>query len=170
MQDRTFIRASLATAALAMGLAFTVAVQVVKAEELAAAGDVVVVTQTGCQFIEAENGADRGYLPRNAADCLTINELSGSYRIAEARPIELKAGRYIFRVVNRDVPYEVGFWLRASDYETSSVLDKLTKTSITGAGLTPGKSRDYIVDLAPGEYVYSCPLNPTPSYTLVVRS
>ena len=32
-----------------------------------------------------------------------------------------------------------------------------------------GKSRDYAIDLEPGEYVYSCPLNPTPDYRLIVN-
>jgi hypothetical protein len=33
----------------------------------------------------------------------------------------------------------------------------------------PGKTRDYAIELKPGEYVYSCPLNTTPDYRLMVR-
>jgi hypothetical protein len=41
--------------------------------------------------------------------------------------------------------------------------------SASGGGLTTGKSQDYPITLKPGEYVYSCPLNNTPDYKLIVR-
>ena len=31
-----------------------------------------------------------------------------------------------------------------------------------------GQTRDYIVELKPGRYIYSCPLNTTPDYELIV--
>ena len=40
--------------------------------------------------------------------------------------------------------------------------------SISGGGLATGSTQDYEVTLEPGEYVYSCPLNPTPDYRLTV--
>jgi len=46
---------------------------------------------------------------------------------------------------------------------------KLTKTSVSGGGLSTGKTKDYKVTLKPGEYFYSCPLNPTPNYRVVVE-
>ena len=45
----------------------------------------------------------------------------------------------------------------------------LTKTSVSGGGLGLGETQDYEVELEPGEYLYSCPLNPTPDYRLVVK-
>ncbi|MGF1641883.1 MAG: hypothetical protein ACFCUO_13125, partial [Rhodospirillales bacterium] len=64
--------------------------------------------------------------------------------------------------------YEVGFWLREADYNWSNPVHKLTKISVSGGGLTTGTTLDYAVELKPGTYLYSCPLNPTPDYTLVV--
>ena len=46
-------------------------------------------------------------------------------------------------------------------------LHKLTKTSVPGGGL--GQTQSCEVELEPGEYRYSCPLNTTPDYRLVVR-
>ena len=66
------------------------------------------------------------------------------------------------------MPYELGFWLRSKDYDWRNPLHKLTKTNISGGGLSTGKTNEYEVTLKPGEYVYSCPLNPTPDYRLVV--
>ena len=85
------------------------------------------------------------------------------------RVIELDPGTYTFRVTNTDVPYELGFWLREHDYELGNPLHKLSKTSVSGGGLTQGKTQDYEVELEPGEYLYSCPLNPTPDYRIVVK-
>lgn len=84
--------------------------------------------------------------------------------LAAATPLQVKPGKTIFRVTNRDVPYELGFWLRSA-----SVLKRLTLPSVSGGGLVTGKTQDYVIDLEPGEYIYSCPLNATPDYKLVVR-
>jgi len=130
---------------------------------------VIELTQTGCQFVESENGVNHGYSPQNAADCEAINAKSGEDRLAQAKPIKLKAGTYIFRVTNQNVPYELGFWLRDQDYNWRNPVHKLTKTSVSGGGLTQGTTREYKIDLKAGTYHYSCPLNPTPNYALIVE-
>ncbi len=135
----------------------------------AAEGTVIRLTQVPCQFLESENGIDRGFRSTAKADCEAINARTGAARLAEARVLELKPGHYIFRVENRNVPYELGFWLREKGYDWRNPIHKLTKLSVSGGGLGTGETRDYEVDLEPGEYVYSCPLNPTPDYRLVVR-
>ena len=46
----------------------------------------------------------------------------------------------------------------------------ISSTSVSGGGLTTGTTRDYEVTLKAGEeYVYSCPLNPTLDYRIVVN-
>ena len=130
---------------------------------------VINLTQVGCQFLESENGVNHGYHPTKKADCDAINARTAKQRLASAKVLELKAGEYVFRVENKNVPYELGFWLRSKGYDWRNPLDKLTKTSVSGGGLTEGKSKDYKVELEPGEYVYSCPLNTTPDYRLVVK-
>jgi hypothetical protein len=135
----------------------------------AAEPTVVTLTQVGCQFLESENGVDHGYKPKSEEDCNKINGETGSARLAKAKTVELKPGKYVFRVSNKNVPYELGFWLRESGYQPGNPLHKLSKISVSGGGLTTGKTNDYEVDLKPGEYLYSCPLNPTPDYKLIVK-
>jgi hypothetical protein len=135
----------------------------------AASPNVVKLTQVGCQFVESENGENHGYMPTKKADCVAINEKTADKRLSASKVLELKPGKYVFRVENKNVPYELGFWLRSKGYDWKNPLHKITKTSVSGGGLTEGKSRDYEVELKPGEYVYSCPLNTTPDYTLVVK-
>ncbi len=130
---------------------------------------VIELTQVACQFLESENGVDHGFTTTGKADCEAINNETGAQRLADAKVIELEAGTYVFRVTNEDVPYELGFWLREHDYNWKNPLHKLTKTSISGGGLAVGTTKDYEVELEPGEYLYSCPLNPTPDYRLVVK-
>lgn len=135
----------------------------------AGASQVIELTQTGCQFLEAEDGIDHGFKTNGKADCDTINARTGQERLANAEVLTLEPGDYVFKVTNSNVPYELGFWLRDVDYDLRNPLHKLTKTSVSGGGLLLGETQDYEVTLEPGEYLYSCPLNPTPDYRLVVR-
>mgnify|MGYP005861851007 CR=1 FL=1 len=134
------------------------------AAPVAAASQVVELNQVPCQFLESENGTNHGYKSAKIQDCEAINAKSGKARLAKSKTIELKPGKTVFRVSNKDVPYELGFWLRGA-----TLVSRATLPSVSGGGLTTGKTQDYVVDLKPGEYVYSCPLNPTPDYRLVVK-
>jgi len=130
----------------------------------AQAPKVIELTQVPCQFLESEGGKNRGFKSTKAADCEAINAKTGKRRVAESRTIELAPGKYVFRVSNRNVPYELGFWLRGE-----SIIDRARLPSVSGGGLATGRTQDYAIELKPGDYVYSCPLNPTPDYKLVVK-
>ncbi len=131
-----------------------------------AAGDATIIelTQVPCQFLESEGGVDHGYKTTQQADCEAINAKSGEDRVATAEPMKLKPGRYIFRVTNKNVPYGLGFWLRGD-----GLISRATLPSISGGGMDEGKTLDYEIELEAGSYVYSCPLNTTPDYKLVVE-
>ena len=124
---------------------------------------VIELTQTGCQFLEPE-GANHGFDPKRSADCKKINRETGAKRLADHKVLVLKPGRYVFRVSNVDVPYELGFYLRARERSLIPF-----KPRVSGSGLHMGEVQDYTIELSSGEYVYSCPYNPTPNYKLVVR-
>ncbi|MBZ0142332.1 MAG: hypothetical protein K8F56_02040 [Rhodocyclaceae bacterium] len=130
----------------------------------AAAQQVVELNQVPCQFLESEHGVNHGYKSAKLQDCEAINAKSGQERLAKSKTIALKPGKTVFRVSNKDVLYELGFWLRGA-----TLVSRATLPSVSGGGLTMGKTQDYVIDLKPGEYVYSCPLNPTPDYRLVVK-
>ena len=78
-------------------------------------------------------------------------------------PLELKAGYYVFQVKNKSVDKDLGFYLQAAD---GSQVEGSGLQELVGAGETSSSSRVY---LAPGTYQYSCPLNPTPHYTVTVK-
>ncbi len=165
---KTITAVPLAAGTLAIGLAAAAAAAGPGAEGAQGAqGEgprIIELTQTACQFVESENGVDHGFDTQSKADCETINAEGGDKRLAEAKVLELKPGKYIFRVTNEDVPYALGFWLRGEG------LGRFLKDSVSGGGLTAGKTLDYEIELTEGDYLYSCPLNPTPDYRIVVKS
>lgn len=153
---KSVYRASL----LAAGLTAAALVAPVQAAEEA---QIIELTQTACQFVEIE-GKDHGYSSNSKADCSEINSKTGDERLAKSEVLKLKPGKYIFRVKNENVPYALGFWVRGD-----GIVNRATLPSVSGGGLTQGTTKDYEITLKAGEYVFSCPLNPTPDYKLVVE-
>ncbi len=146
------------TSACLAGLAMALS-----ANPIAAASPTVInITQTPCQFVESENNVDHGYQSQKKADCEAINAKSANKRLSAAKVLDLKPGKYIFRVKNKNVPYELGFWLRGKG------LGRITLPSVSGGGLATGVTKDYAIELKAGDYYYSCPLNTTPDYRIVV--
>ena len=127
-----------------------------------AAPKTIELTQTGCQFLEPEQ-TDLKYHPKSAGDCNNINQATAESRIQKAEVLRMAPGSYLFRVTNKNVPYTLGFWLRGQG------VSRLTLPSTSGGGIEAGEHQDYPIDLKKGTYLYSCPLNPTPDYLLVVE-
>ena len=121
---------------------------------------IVELTQTPCTIVEAEEDPQT-YVSQRSEDCVRINGETTGMR--PFKVLRLKPGKTIFRVTNKNVPYDLGFWIRGKG------LGRLTLPSVSGGGLNMGATADYVIDLKPGEYRYSCPLNPTPDYPLIVE-
>lgn len=124
--------------------------------------EVIKLTQTGCQFLETES-KDFKFATTHADDCKKVNEETLEKRKSGFEPLTLKPGKYVFEVTNRDVPYELGFYLRGDG------LNQVTLPKVSGGDLNQGQTKSYEITLKPGNYVFSCPLNPTPDYPIVVQ-
>ena len=160
MQNNLFLGSSLLLLIFAAGCG---TVQSPSDQQTSEAGEpqIITLTQTGCQFLETEN-KDYLFKTTKAKDCKEINGKTLAERQKGFKPLQLKPGKYIFRVSNRDVPYELGFYLRGEG------VSQVTLPKVSGGGLTKGTTQDYQITLKPGKYVFSCPLNPTPDYPVVV--
>jgi hypothetical protein len=121
---------------------------------------VVTLTQVGCQFLETET-QNQQFKPQRAEDCQRLNAKTD--RRPGFKPLKLKAGDHVFRVTNQNVPYELGFYLRGEGVQS------VTLPKVSGGGLEQGLTKEYRISLKPGKYLFSCPLNPTPDYPLVVE-
>jgi hypothetical protein len=131
-----------------------------KENEIKVHGNLITITQVPCQFVESES-KNLDFKTNAKSDCEKINGETKEKRYL--KPLVLKPGKYTFRVTNSAVPYEVGFYLRGIGWGW------LTQPKVSGGGLFKGVTKDYTIDLKPGKYVYSCPLNPTLDYPLVCQ-
>ncbi|MBU0731032.1 MAG: hypothetical protein KKA70_14955 [Proteobacteria bacterium] len=123
---------------------------------------IIEITQIACQFLEFE-GKNYNFVTTRKTDCESINKQTLNERAEQFKPLELKSGDYIFRVKNVNVPYQIGFYIRSA-----RLVDRLRLPKISGGGLYRGVTKDYPIHLKAGEYLFSCPLNPTPDYRLIV--
>lgn len=118
---------------------------------------VLTLVQRPCRFEGAEPGAS--FDAQSAEACKKTNAETIPGRTQ--RVLRVPAGVVTIAVSSEQIPYEVGFWLRpAGDQEHATAM---------GGGIVPGVTRTYEAELKPGTYVYSCPLNPTPDYVLLVE-
>lgn len=83
------------------------------------------------------------------------------------KSLTLSEGTYVFEISNNGVDHELGFVL-APKGKTDEA-NHIKEAYVTSMVATNSKSKTQKVTLAKGEYVYFCPLNPTPQYTLIVK-
>ncbi len=83
------------------------------------------------------------------------------------KSITLSEGTYVFEITNNNVGKDVGFVL-APEGKTDQAhhIKNAYVTSLVKDGKTENSKE---VTLKKGEYVYFCPLNPTPQYKLIVE-
>ncbi|MFY0598315.1 MAG: cupredoxin domain-containing protein [Cyclobacteriaceae bacterium] len=82
--------------------------------------------------------------------------------------LKLKAGKtYIFEVANNGVDHPIGFVVAPKGKPEQE--NHIPEAYLTNTVEEGGKGTSKEVVLEKGEYIYFCPLNPTPQYTLVVE-
>ena len=82
------------------------------------------------------------------------------------KSLSLEAGSYQFEIVNKGVDHEVGFVLAPKG--KTDAANHIKAAYVTAPVKEGTSSMTKVVDLAPGEYVYFCPLNPTEENALTV--
>lgn len=101
---------------------------------------------------------------------VTIIELTQTESQFFTQNLNLKPGKYQFRVINKDVNKDVGFVIQKAANKMEDVMKTAVPNSFTTALVKKGEAQyTGIVELKAGDYVYSCPLNPTPHYTIKVK-
>lgn len=84
--------------------------------------------------------------------------------------LTLKPGSYVFEVANSGIDHEVAFFLQSEKDKSSKEFSTALANSGLSKTIKDGESaKSGVVELKKGTYVYSCPLNPTPKYTIVVE-
>ncbi len=83
------------------------------------------------------------------------------------KAITLSEGTYVFEIANVGIDHEVGFVLAPKGKTEAE--NHIKEAYVTAVVPTDTKGHSNKVTLKKGEYVYFCPLNPTPQYTLIVK-
>ncbi len=117
----------------------------------------LTLVQRPCVFAAAE--PHNRYDAESADDCRRINRERFDMRTQQV--LRVPPGSYHITVVNQGVPRDVGFWLRPEDEPET--------TLAAGGGIGADAPATFELELEPGRYLYSCPLNPTPDYLLLVE-
>lgn len=83
------------------------------------------------------------------------------------KSVTLSEGTYIFEISNNGVDHNVGFVLapKGKTDEANHIKNAYVTKMVEPDGTSTSKK----VTLKKGEYVYFCPLNPTPEYVLTVE-
>ncbi len=85
------------------------------------------------------------------------------------KALTISEGTYVFEIENSNVGTDVGFVLVPKGKAIDKAENHIKNAYVTAVvkNNTTGNSKQ--VTLTKGEYVYFCPLNKTPKYTLIVE-
>lgn len=85
------------------------------------------------------------------------------------KSITVDAGTYVFEVSNNHVGKDVGLVLVRKGKDASKQENHIQTAYVTTVVKDGKVEKSKATTLTKGEYVYFCPLNPTPQYTLTVQ-
>ena len=100
------------------------------------------------------------------AQTIALEQTKGQFT---QQSVELKAGDYVFAISNNNAGLDVGFVLAPKGSDTSDPANHIKTAYVTKMVAQGTTERSKVVKLTAGEYVYFCPLNKTPQYTLTVK-
>ncbi|MDO5978705.1 cupredoxin domain-containing protein [Flavivirga spongiicola] len=102
----------------------------------------------------------------NNVKTVSLEQTKGEFT---QKALTLSEGSYVFEVANNHAAKEVGLVLVPKGKDASKPENHI-KTAYVTAVVKEGKvEKTNVTKLTKGEYVYFCPLNPTPQYTLTVK-
>ena len=97
---------------------------------------------------------------------ITLEQTAGEFT---QQNVALTPGDYVFAIANNNAGVDVGFVLVPAGKDASNPENHI-KTAYVNKVVANGKTETTgVVSLPQGEYVYFCPLNKTPHYTLTVK-
>lgn len=108
----------------------------------------------------------------NAQDAMTsVKTISLEQTKGEfvQKALTVTEGTYVFEVSNNHAAKEVGLVLVQKGKDASNPENHIKTAYVTTVVKDGETQKTNATTLAKGEYVYFCPLNPTPQYTLTVE-
>jgi len=103
---------------------------------------------------------------KTKAAVVSLEQTTGEFT---QKTLTLEEGDYIFEIANKNVGHQVGFVLVPKGADASNPENHIKTAYVTKAVENNTKETSKVTTLTKGEYIYFCPLNPTPQYTLTVK-
>ncbi|GAL65587.1 cupredoxin domain-containing protein [Jejuia pallidilutea] len=101
-----------------------------------------------------------------AVKTISLEQTKGEF---VQKAITVSEGTYIFEVSNNNAAKEVGLVLVKKGKDASNAENHIKSAYVTTVAKNGETQKTNTTKLVKGEYVYFCPLNPTPQYTLTVQ-
>jgi len=100
------------------------------------------------------------------ATVVTLEQTKGKFT---KEKLTLSEGDYIFNIKNNNVGHAVGFVLVKKGKDATNPDNHIKSAYVTKAVENNSSVKTNVTTLSKGEYIYFCPLNPTPQYSLTVK-
>ncbi|WP_407557069.1 cupredoxin domain-containing protein [Winogradskyella sp. 4-2091] len=100
------------------------------------------------------------------AKTVTLEQTKGEFT---QKSLTLTEGSYIFEIANNNVGNQVGFVLVPKGKDASKPENHIKTAYVTKAVENNTSETSNVTNLEKGKYIYFCPLNKTPQYTLTVE-
>lgn len=100
------------------------------------------------------------------AKTISLEQTPGEFT---QKNLTLKEGTYIFEVTNKNAGKDVGFVIVPKGEDASNPKNHIQNAYVTQVVKEGTKETSKEVALTKGEYIYFCPMNKTPQYTLTVE-
>ena len=101
-----------------------------------------------------------------AVKTISLEQTKGEF---VQKAITVSEGTYVFEVANNHAAKEVGLVLIKKGADASNPENHIQSAYVTEVVKDGETQTTNATTLEKGEYVYFCPLNPTPQYTLTVE-
>ena len=101
-----------------------------------------------------------------AVKTISLEQTKGEF---VQKAITVSEGTYVFEVANNHAAKEVGLVLVKKGADASNAENHIQTAYVTEVVKDGETQKTKATTLEKGEYVYFCPLNPTPQYTLTVE-
>lgn len=125
---------------------------------------VIVILVVALSF--ALNGNAQDKMMDKAVKTISLEQTKGEF---VQKALTVSEGTYIFEVANNNAAKEVGLVLVKKGADASNPENHIQTAYVTQVVKDGETQKTKATVLEKGEYVYFCPLNPTPQYTLTVQ-
>ncbi len=126
---------------------------------------VIAILVVALGFALNGNAQDK-MMKKEAVKTIALEQTSGEFT---QKSITVSEGTYVFAVSNNHVGKDVGLVLVPKGKDASKPENHIQTAYVTSVVKDGKVETSKATKLTKGEYVYFCPLNPTPQYTLTVQ-